>query len=103
MGQRLAEHDADILDRVMRIDMQIALGLHIEVEQPMPGEGRQHMVEKSDPGVDRGFTRPIEVEVDENVGLGGFAAEVGSACHGFWPTTMEGEFKLAGGAELLWR
>ena len=103
IGQRLAEHDADILDRMVCIDMQIALGLHIEVEQPMPGECRQHMVEESYPGVDVGFTRTVEVEADENIGLGGFTAEVGSACHGVWPTTMADKFKLAGGAELLSR
>ena len=57
LRQRLAEHDADILGGVVEVDMQVALGLHVEVEQPVAGEGGQHVVEEADAGGDLGRAR----------------------------------------------
>ncbi len=58
--QRLAEHDADILGGVVEIDMQVALGLHRQVEQPVPGESGQHVVEEADAGGDVGLAGAVQ-------------------------------------------
>ncbi len=50
LRERLAEHDADILGRVMEVDVQVALGADVEVEQRVAGERGQHVVEEADPG-----------------------------------------------------
>ena len=48
----LPEHEPDILDRVVIVDVDVALGLDRQVEEPVLGEQRQHVVEKRDPGAD---------------------------------------------------
>ena len=63
-AKRLAEHDADILGGVVEVDMQVALGLDLEVEQRVPGEGGQHVVEEADPGRDPRLAGAVEVEPD---------------------------------------
>ena len=54
---RLAERDADILGGVMMVDMQVALGLDLDVDARMPRQQIEHVVEKADAGRDR-RTRP---------------------------------------------
>ena len=46
--QRLAEHDRDVLDGVVGVDVDVALGLHGQVEQRVPGQRRQHVVVEPD-------------------------------------------------------
>ena len=53
-SQRLAEGDADVFDRVMLIDVQIALGLDRQIERRVLGQQREHVVEEADAGGDRG-------------------------------------------------
>ena len=50
LDQRLTEANADVLDGVMRIDVEVAAGLDVEVEQGVLGQQRQHVVEKADAG-----------------------------------------------------
>ncbi len=50
LAKRLADRDARILDRVMVVDMQIAIGLDVHVDQRMAGQLVEHMVEKADAG-----------------------------------------------------
>ena len=45
----LAEHDRGVLDRVVGIDVQIAGALHLEVNERMLSESRQHVVEDAHP------------------------------------------------------
>ncbi len=53
LGQHLAERDAGILHRVVKIHLDVALGFEIEVEETMPGEEREHVIEKRDAGLHR--------------------------------------------------
>ena len=48
--ERLAERDADVLDRVVRVDVQVALRLHVEVEHAVPRDLVQHVVEERHAG-----------------------------------------------------
>ncbi len=68
--QRLADHDAHILSRVMEIDIQIALRSHGKIEYAVPRQRGQHMVQKSNAGVDLAPAAAVEVERNGDVGLG---------------------------------
>ena len=52
LRHRFAERDAEVLDRVMLIDVEIAGGLDVEVEGAVPREQLQHVIEKPDAGRD---------------------------------------------------
>jgi hypothetical protein len=80
-GESLAEDDADILGGVVIVDMQVALGVHGQVEQRMPGEGGEHVIQEADPRFKLDTTRPIQAEGQGDVGLGGRAGDLGGA-HG---------------------
>ena len=86
--RRLAEHDADVLDGVVRVDVQVALGLDHEVDHPVPCDLVEHVVEERHAGGEIGAARPVEVEVDldlrfRRVALDGSAAgdEFGGCVH----------------------
>ena len=67
--KRLAQRDAAILHRVMRVHLQIALALQLQVHDRMLGEQRQHVVEKRDAGFDRGLSRAVNVQFDGDAGF----------------------------------
>ena len=48
--QGLAESDADIFHRVMLIDVQIALRLHVQIDRRVLGQQREHVIEETDAG-----------------------------------------------------
>jgi len=49
-GERLPQRDADVLDGVMRVDVQVALGLDVEVEQGVARHLVEHVLEERQPG-----------------------------------------------------
>ena len=51
-GERLPEHDADVLDGVVRVDLEVAFGLHRQVEQAVAAERVEHVVEERHAGRD---------------------------------------------------
>ena len=69
----LAEHQADVLDRVMVVHRHVPLGHHRQIEQPVLGEQREHVVEKRHAGLDLGRPAPVNREGERDVGLGGVA------------------------------
>ena len=64
LGKRRAERDGHVLDRVMGIDMKIARRRDLEIDQRVPRDLLEHVIEKADPGLDPGRTRPVEIERD---------------------------------------
>ena len=60
LGQRLAEHDADVLHGVVGVDMEVARGLDREVEPSVASELGEHVVEERDPGLDLHRPRAVE-------------------------------------------
>ena len=54
---RQPERDAGVLDRVVTVHVQIAPGLDREIEQGVPGERVEHVVEEADAGAHRGRRR----------------------------------------------
>ena len=47
---RLAERDADVFDGVVLIDVEVARGLHLQVEAAVARDQIQHVIEKADAG-----------------------------------------------------
>ena len=82
---RLAERDADILGRVVLVDMEVALGAHGHVDQRMAGKLLQHVVEEADPGRDVVAPGPVEIDADADLRLGGVAGDLCLA-HGGRPS-----------------
>ena len=69
---RLAERDADILGGVMMIDVQVALGLDVEVDPRMPRQKVEHVIEEADAGRNRRAAFAVEIDGDLDAGfLGG--------------------------------
>ena len=52
LGEQLAEHDADVFDGVVLIDVEIAFGVEFEIEAAVLGEQLQHVIEEADAGGD---------------------------------------------------
>jgi hypothetical protein len=81
---RLSENDADILGRVMLIDMEVTLGLDCEVKETVTGDLVEHVIEETDAGRDHGLSASVEIDGDGNVGLL-CAALDGGAAHFAYP------------------
>ena len=86
LGQSLAQRDAGIFDRVVIVDMQIARRPHGHVDQRMPRQLVQHVIEEPDAGLVVIDTRPVEVDLDRDIGFRRLAADAGTA-HVLSPST----------------
>jgi len=69
LGQRLAEHDRDIFDGVVGVDLEVARRHHLEVDAPMNRKRAQQMVEEGEAGRDLGRAMTIQPESHRDVGL----------------------------------
>ena len=72
---RLAEADADVFDRVVRIDLQVSFGFDLEIECSMPREQLEHVVEEADTGLPGAGGRAIEVELEVDLRFAGGAVD----------------------------
>src|ERR1051326_2646672 len=52
LQKRLAQRNPAIFDRMMRIHLQIPLAPQLQIDNRMPREQRQHVIEKRNPGLD---------------------------------------------------
>ena len=65
--ERLAEHQTDVFDGVVIIDVRVALRLHGEVKQPVFREQGQHVIEKRHAGVDLPHPAAVDGQGQGNV------------------------------------
>ena len=63
------EDEGHVLDRVVLVDLQIAGGADLEVEQPVVGERPEQVIVEADPGGHARPARPVEVEGQGDRGL----------------------------------
>ena len=75
------DDDADILNRVMRIDLQIALRFNREIDQAVPRQQIEHVIEKPHAGLDRRCALAVQIECDADFGFLGLSGDVGSTWH----------------------
>ena len=73
LAERLAQHDRGVLDGVVSLDLDVALGVHRQVEARVAAERGQHVVVERDAGADVGLSGAVEVEFDDDVGFLGLA------------------------------
>ena len=74
---RLAQRDADVLDRVVAVDMQVAIGLDVQVDQAVARDLVQHVVEKADAGMQLRLAAAVEVDAHRDAGFGRVAGDLG--------------------------
>ena len=60
LAKRLPEGDADVFHREVRIDVEVALSLNIEIHLTMPGDLIQHMLEKRQPRIEGALAGAVE-------------------------------------------
>ena len=89
LGERRAEHEGDVLDRVVLVDLEVAVGVDRQVEQAVVGERAEEVVVEPDAGVDAGVARAVEPERDGHLGL------VGGPRHGHPPALARTDLDLA--------
>jgi hypothetical protein len=81
LGDGLAQDDTGVLNRVMPIDVEIAPGLDREIEQAVPGQRREHVVEKPDSGLHVRVAPAVQVDPNSKIGLVGLAGDFGDSGH----------------------
>ena len=69
LGERGAEDERDVLDRVVLVDLEVAVGVDRQVEQAVVGERAEQVVVEADAGVDAGVAGAVEPERDGDLGL----------------------------------
>ena len=101
LGEGLAQTDADVLGGVVGVDMQIALGFDIEVDQPVARHLVEHVIEKGNTGLEDASPRAIEVDLDANPGFQGIAREFGLPHRDTWRAWRLGGGRQSGRAERI--
>ena len=81
LGEGLTQRDADILHRVVRVDVQITPGEDIQIDQTMPGDLVEHVLEKRYPGLHACHPAAVEIDRDSDLRLQGIAFDAGAASH----------------------
>ena len=62
LRHRLADDIAGVLGGVVKIDVQITLGIERDVDEAVLGELVEHVVEKTDAGRDLGGSAAVEID-----------------------------------------
>jgi hypothetical protein len=75
----LPQRNAAILNRVVRVHLQIAPASKPQIDRRMLRKQRQHVVEEWNAGPDGGLARAIQVEPDGDAGLFGQTLDRGKA------------------------
>ena len=83
LAERLAQADAHVLDGVVGIDLDVARGVDLEVEEPVLRDRLQHVVEERHRRGDPALARAVDVEGELDRGLVGLALDLRSSRHGF--------------------
>jgi hypothetical protein len=67
--QGLAQRDADILNRVVGIDVQVTTGSDVEVDQPVARDLLEHVVKEGHAGGETAAPAAIEIQPDIDPGF----------------------------------
>src|SRR2546426_397149 len=69
--ERLAEDDADVLHRVVVVDVRVAAGLDRQVEEAVLGQQIQHVIKERDRRADLPLAGPVQGQPDLDPAFGG--------------------------------
>ena len=73
--ESLAEGNADVLNAVVIVDVQIAFRFNLEIEATVTGDLLEHVLEERNPGIETGFSAAVEIELDADLRLQRIAAD----------------------------
>jgi hypothetical protein len=62
LGQGPAQNNADILNGVVLVNVQVACSPHLQIKASVPGQGMQHMIQKADAGIDLCLAGAVQIE-----------------------------------------
>jgi hypothetical protein len=88
--ERLAQGDADVLDRVVMIDVHVALGLDHQVDQAVARDLLQHVLEEGDAGVEARGATAVQTDLDHDPGFARVTADAGATADGGGGTRAHG-------------
>src|SRR5262249_37271478 len=71
LEKRLSQCDPAVLDRVMRVDLDIPVAAQVKIHHRVLGEQRQHMVKEGNAGLNRRSTPTIDRELHQDIGFCG--------------------------------
>ena len=91
--ERLAERDADVFHRVVRVDVQVTLRMHRDVHHAMPRELVEHVVRKGTPVCRSALPIAIEIDGHGDLRFLGVALDGGGAGCGVFITLIVGRLR----------
>jgi hypothetical protein len=89
-GNRGTEDDADVLGGVVKVDVQVAVSPEREVDQAVPRQRCEHVIEEADTGRNLGDAGAVEVHGQGDIGFLGLAVDRRNSGHDDRPTTATG-------------
>lgn len=78
-----AEGDANVFDRVVLIDVEVAFRGERQIESAVTSDEIEHVVEEANTSGDARFAATVEIEAESDVGLVGLAMDASDAWHVF--------------------
>ena len=69
LGEGLANGDAHVFVGVVVVDVGVALGADLQIQEPVAGDLVEHVVEEGHAGAHLAAARAIEVELDVHIGF----------------------------------
>jgi hypothetical protein len=82
LGEGLAKGYADVLDGVMRVNVQITFGDNLQIEHAVTRHLVEHMVEEAYSGGKPGASGAVQIQANLDLGLQGISVNLGLA-HGY--------------------
>ncbi|MNE23006.1 hypothetical protein D3C80_1162400 [compost metagenome] len=69
LRKSLTQGDTDVFHGVVIVDMQVALALDIQVDQPVPGDLVKHVLKEGNPDIESGLSGAIQVDRGFDLGF----------------------------------
>ena len=98
LGQRLADGDAHVLVGVVIVDVGVAHGVHLQIDQPMAADLMEHVIQKRHAGVRLAATGAIEVELHAHIGFTGDAVDLAATHVSHRLAALDRRFRSCRGA-----
>lgn len=73
----LPHGDTNVFNRVVRINVQVSLGLHLQINQAVPCDLIEHVFEKRNACFKGTISKAVEIQSDSNLGFGRVADNIG--------------------------
>jgi len=67
----------------MRVDVKIAFGFDVKIDQTMTRHLIQHVIEKRQAGLKDGFAGPLQIDANGDLGFQRITYDFGTAIHTF--------------------